>query len=146
MAKDIVAFLDEIKKIHKRSRIRNRPFQDNLYSPDLKKSYSEKKNDFENCSSTEYKSSNLLPISPVLKSSDSPKTEPSTPLININDRYREMEELSSLELDNIEEERGENNDIFMETPFEGILNQGGINCLKLFDWGECDNFLKSSEL
>lgn len=56
-----------------------------------------------------------------------------------------MEELSSLELDNIEEERGENNDIFMETPFEGISNHG-MNCLKLFDWGECDNFLKSSEL
>ena len=56
-----------------------------------------------------------------------------------------MEELSSLELDNIEEEGGENNDIFMETPFEGSSNYN-MNCLKLFDWGECDNFLKSSEL
>lgn len=33
----------------------------------------------------------------------------------------------------------------METPFEGSSNYN-MNCLKLFDWGECDNFLKSSEL
>jgi hypothetical protein len=38
-----------------------------------------------------------------MKSSDSPRTEPSTPKINLTERLDEIDEISSLHLDKIEE-------------------------------------------
>jgi hypothetical protein len=69
LAKEIVAFLDEIKKIHKRSRGKPRTVQDNLYSPDLKKSFCEKKNESEVPFGLENKASQQTSISGLQKSS-----------------------------------------------------------------------------
>jgi hypothetical protein len=91
LAKDIVAFLDEIKRIHKRCRGKPRSNQDNLYSPDLKKSFSEKKNDGENTLSHEIKPYHLTPTTPFLKPAESPRTEPSTPKINLHERLNEID-------------------------------------------------------
>jgi hypothetical protein len=65
----MVAFLDEIKKIHKRSRGKPRTVQDNLYSPDLKKSFCEKKNESEVVFEVENKGCQLTSTSGLQKSS-----------------------------------------------------------------------------
>jgi hypothetical protein len=53
-----------------------------------------------------------------MKSSDSPRTEPSTPKISLTDRLDEIDEISSLHLDKIEEEdRIDNMSIFLDSIF-----------------------------
>ena len=70
-----------------------------------------------------------------MKAVFSPKTEPSTPKIDLNDRLNDIDEISSLQLDDIEEEeRGENVDNYLDSIFE-MSSVQNVNSMKLFEEG-----------